>query len=357
MPTIQWRPAVNALTTPQSYKIRFTPRNTLGLDDVIARIAERQPNLSEEVIHTVLATKDEVVQDCLLDGDQVTLEDSFSYRLSFLGRLDAPDDPLPDRDDLVQVKVRASLSFIRRIRNQARLERLPMSKKMPLITSAEDTRLRLPNVLNPQGVLKLTGTNLNFDEQDPDCGCIIQGTRSGEAVQARFAQISNASVLAVPDIPAQPDPWNNEYRVTINTQYTEHGTVRTGTYERMLRSPLTLTNFSHPNPPETGILTGSAANPYVTVTGGTASADTMSRIQAILDIHEGHLLFNLLDMSEDGESGPPVTVAANGDYTLNGLSGSTLTDLNITVNSFAELVDMIRNAYSGRIVDVLDVRM
>jgi hypothetical protein len=57
--------------------------------------------------------------------------------------------------------------------------------------------------------------------------------------------------MNAPDIPTQADPWNNEYTVSISTQYTEHETVRKGVYERMLRSPLTMTNFSHPNPPET----------------------------------------------------------------------------------------------------------
>ncbi|MCI5194288.1 MAG: hypothetical protein D3915_14365 [Candidatus Electrothrix sp. AU1_5] len=111
MATIQWRPSVNALTTPQSYKIRFAPRNTLGKDDIVARIADRQPNLSEEVIRTVMETEHEVIQESLLDGDQVTLEDAFTYRLSFLGRMDAPDDPLPDRDDLLQVRINASPPF------------------------------------------------------------------------------------------------------------------------------------------------------------------------------------------------------------------------------------------------------
>ena len=355
MATIQWRPSVNALTTPQSYKIRFVPRNILGKDDIVARIAERQPNLSEEVIRTVMDTEDEVIQESLLNGDQVTKEDSFTYSLSFLGRMDSPDDPLPDREDLLQVRINPSPPFVRKIRNGARLERLPMSKKMPLITSVEDTRLRLPDVLNPQGVLKLTGTNLFFDEQDPNCGCIIKGTRNGEAKQEQFALISNTSVYVVPDIPAQANLWNNEYTVSINTQYTEHGTVRSGVCERMLRSPLRIDGFG--DGLDYGMLTGRANSPYVTAFAGTVSGDEMLRIQAVLDIHEGHLLFRLRDMTEDGVSGPVVTVTANGEYTLDGFVGSAVSSLSIRVNSFSQLVDMIRNSYSGRLVDVLDVRV
>ncbi|MDU9049737.1 MAG: hypothetical protein Q3M30_12890 [Candidatus Electrothrix sp. Rat3] len=30
---------------------------------------------------------------------------------------------------------------------------------------------------------------------------------------------------------------------------------------------------------------------------------------------------------------------------------------NLNINSFSQLLDMIRNSYSGRLVDVLDVRL
>lgn len=83
----------------------------------------------------------------------------------------------------------------------------------------------------------------------------------------------------------------------------------------------------------------------------------MLRIQAILDLHAGHLLFSLLDMTEGGAVGPAITVTQNGDYTLNGFDDSPVSELHIRVNSFSEMFDMIRNSYSGRLVDVLDVRV
>ncbi|MCI5163129.1 MAG: hypothetical protein D3917_14145 [Candidatus Electrothrix sp. AX5] len=83
----------------------------------------------------------------------------------------------------------------------------------------------------------MTGSNLFFDENDEETGCIIEGTRSGSAVQQQFGVISNSVVLAVPDIPAQNNPWNNEYIVSITTRYTEHGSLRTGVFGERLRSP------------------------------------------------------------------------------------------------------------------------
>ncbi|MCI5197289.1 MAG: hypothetical protein D3919_13900 [Candidatus Electrothrix sp. AW5] len=123
----------------------------------------------------------------------------------------------------------------------------------------------------------------------------------------------------------------------------------------MLRSPLQINGFE--TGMEYGILTGNATSPYVSVTGGEVAADELLRIQAILDIHEGHLLFSLLDMTAEEETGPAVTVTTNGELTLNGFAGSAVSSLHIRVDSFGELADMIRNAYSGRLVDVLDVRV
>jgi hypothetical protein len=115
-----------------------------------------------------------------------------------------------------------------------------------VILSAADATLELNNVLNPDGVLRLTGSHLSFDRKDPDCRCVIAGTESGSTTQSQFAGISDSEVLTVPHIPAQANPWNNEYTVSITTRYTEHGSLRTGTYGRKLRSPLTASDLSHP---------------------------------------------------------------------------------------------------------------
>ncbi|MGX9727440.1 MAG: DUF4469 domain-containing protein [Candidatus Electronema sp. VV] len=230
-----------------------------------------------------------------------------------------------------------------------------MTEKAPLISAAEDTVLGLSDVLHSGGALRLTGTNLLFDPKREDEGCLIEGTRSGRTAQTRFAGIANTEVTLLPDIPAQPDPWNNEYILSVSTRYTENGTLRTGIYRRRLRTSLTVTKLGHPNPPEVGILTDKAAAPYVKVTGGSLSADETVRIQAILE-HNGSLSVNLLDMTEGGRAGAAVQVLANGAYTVPGFAGSALSSLNITVSSFADLVKMIRSGYSGRVVDVLVVK-
>ncbi len=244
MSTIQWRPEVNAMTTPQSYWIRFVARNVVGKADMAARMAKALPNYSEEEFGTFIDLHNQLIAESLINGEQVTKENDFTYSLSFTGKLDSPDDPLPPLDECLQVRVHASTTLVNAVRQNGQTERLPEEKKLPLISTAQDTVLELKNVLNPDGVLLLTGTDMSFDRSQADAGCVIEGAQSGSAVQSRFVRIDSSEILLMPTIPAQAHPWNNEYKISISTRYSEHGTL------------LTLTKMGYPNPPETGILTG-----------------------------------------------------------------------------------------------------
>lgn len=355
MATVLWRVVPNTLTTPRSYRVLIVPRNSAGIEDLAADIALHHPNFSEADILTILRAEDEAVLNRLLNGEQVTKSGSFSWFLSCTGRLDSPEDPLPPPEESLHVNIRVNPHFLEQLCRDARFERLPMQEKQPLITTARDTVLDLGDVLNPQGLLQLNGENLYFDLKQETGSCVIAGTESGSTIQSRFGPISDSEIIVMPDIPAQSNPWNNEYTVSVSTHYTEHGTLRTGTYNRMLRTPLTLTNMGHPNPPETGILTGSSATAYVSVTGGSVNAAAMLRVQVIQDLPNNRLRFSLLDLTEGGQVADEVPVTQNGDFTLPGFSGSPVSTLEIRVNNYAALWDMIRNNYSGRLVDVLRV--
>jgi hypothetical protein len=356
MAAMQVRLEENHLTTPHSYSIRFVPRGSAGIDDLAADIALRHPNFSKADILTILRAEDEAIMARLLDGEQVTKEGSFSWFPSFTGRLDDPDDALPPLEDCLHISVRISPPYLAAFRQAAEVERLPMEKKAPLISSARDSLLELKNVLNPDGALQLMGDDLFFDRSVSGAGqCILAGTAGGSIVQTRLLKVEPSEIMLMPEIPAQAQPWNNEYTVSVSTRYTEHGSLRTSTYDRMLRSPLTLTNMGHPNPPEVGILSSKEASPLVSVTGGSVTADETLRIQAVIDVRQDVLLLSLLDMSEGGQTGATVTVTAEGDFTLPGFSGSAVSSLNVRVNDYAALKTMIRNNYSSRLVDVLKV--
>jgi hypothetical protein len=353
--SIQYKVEENQLTTPPSYSIRFVSRRSAGREDIAADIALRHPNFNKADILTILDAEDEAIMGRLLNGEQVTKEGCCTWFPSFTGRLANPDDPLPPLDQCLNLNVRVSAPFIEEFSKDAQVERLASTEKLPVISLAEDAVLGLRDVLRADGMLRITGSNLAFDPKDSGQHCLIEGTRSGSAVQSRLGSISNSEIVLMPDVPAQPEPWNNEYRLSVTARYTEHGTLRTGTYKRRLRSPLTLTKMGHPNPPEVGILTGKETSPHVSVTGGSVSADETLRIQAVFGTRADALLFSLLDMQENGKTGAAVSVTANGAVTVPGFSGSAVSSLSVRVNNYAALKEMIRSSYGGRMVDVLKV--
>jgi hypothetical protein len=351
MPAIQWKPVPNALTTPDSYSIRFVSRGSAGIEDIAEDIALRHPNFSKADIITILRAEDEAIMGRLLDGEHVTKEGSLTWFPSFTGRLNNPDDPLPPLEKCLHLNTRISTPFLEHLRREAHTERLPATEKLPVITAAEDTVLGLRDVVRSDGMLRLTGTNLEFDRNDSDSHCLIEGTRNGSAVQSRVGTITNSEVVLMPDLPAQANPWNNEYRLSLTTRYTEHGTLRTGIYKRRLRSPLTVTGFGE----DTGILTDRANSPYVSLINGTLSGPTSLRIQVIQNLSQERLLFSLLDMKEQGAEGDQVSVTANGEYTLPGFSGSTVTSLTVRVDKYTKLWEMVRNNYRGQLRDILQL--
>lgn len=353
--SIQYKVEENQLTTPASHSVRFVPRGSAGIEEIAADIALRHPNFSKADILTILNAEDEAFMARLLDGEQVTKEGCCTWFPSFAGRLDNPDDPLPPLKDCLHLNVRVSAPFVEDFCQKAQAERLAATEKAPVITAAEDTVLGLRDVLRSDGMLRISGSNLAFDRNDPASRCLIEGTRSGSAVQSRIGTASNSEIVLMPDVPAQAAPHNNEYRLSVTTRYTEHGSPRTGICKRLLRSPLTVAKMGHLNPPEVGILTGKEASPLVSVTGGSVSADATLRIQAVIDVRQDALLFSLLDMHEGGAAGAAVTVTTNGSFTLQGFSGSAISSLNVRVNDYAALKTMIRNNYSGRVADILKV--
>ena len=355
MKTVQWRPEPNALTMPPSYSVRHIPRDTVGYEGIAERMVRNNPGLTKTQAEATLRAAVQAMLEELTEGNRITLEDALTLTLSFTARLENPDSPLPPLEECLQVRAFASRPFVDAVRKNAQTERLPMSEKLPQINTAEDTVFKLSDVLNADGALRLKGTDIFFDSELYGGECVIAGTRSGSTIQTRFVSATDSEVVVLPSIPNQPDPWNNEYTVSISTRYTEHGTLRTGTYRRKLRTPLVISNVTHH--PNAGILSGAGTAPFAKITDGAASASLMLRIQAALDIGDGHIELMLLDMKEGGKTGAPVRVTANGTFTLSGWDGAAVSSLTVAVENFTGLAEFIRNSYAGRLVDVLDVRV
>jgi hypothetical protein len=355
MGTVQYRVEPNPLTKPVSYKLRFLPKQTAGYDELAAAVA-KDTGMTAEQAKAFLQSTVKNIKEMLCNGMQVTLKEALTFAPSFHAKLNSPDDPLPPMEELVRVSVSATRPFVQYVQQNVTLERVSTEEKAPTILSAADTTLELNNVLNPAGVLRLTGSNLLFDPKKPDCGCVIEGTRSGSEKQSQLASVSDTEILLVPHVPVQDDPWNNEYAVEVSTRYTEHGSLRTGIYSRRLRAPLTV-DVSALGELGAGILTGSEDAPHVRVTSCTASATERLRIQVDSSLQENMLAFRLIAMQDGGAVGAMVPVVENGEFTLPGFAGSAVSDMIIAVDNYAALRTMIRNNYDGRLVDILDVEV
>jgi hypothetical protein len=351
--SIVFRIESNPLTIPHSYWLRFMARDTADEKVLAADISKLHPNFSKEDIETILKAEDQVIMAQLLKGNQVTKKGSFSWFPSCTTSLLHPDDKPSGLNEFVNVNMRVSQVYIELFRQAVEIEREAMHEKLPVISSTRDTLFKLDDVLSPVGLLYITGSNLLFDPESGIDQCVIEGTREGRVVQSRFGTISNTEFFILPDLPSQTQPWNNEYRLLLSTRYTENGTLRTGTYHRMLRCPLGVRIGDNP-----GILSGGGTVPLVTVSGGGLSAEgAQVRVQAVYNVPDANLRLSLLDMKEGGKVGNTVQVSGNGVYTLPGYAGGAVTSLEVTVADYSTLLAMVRNPYGGRLVDILDVGM
>ena len=353
MSPVQYRIERNPLSKSGTYRLRFLPQQIGGYDEVAARVALKNPGSSPEQVKNHLKSAFHEMGAMVGEGMQVTLKDVLTIRPSFHASLATPDDPLPPMEELFRLSITATRPFVRAVQQAVTLERVGTEEKMPSVLSAADATLELNNVLNPAGVLRLTGSHLNLDRNDPDCGCTVTGTESGSTVQSQFASIRDSEILVVPHIPPQSNPWNNEYTVSVTTRYTEHGSLRTGTYGRKLRSPLIVSGIG--TGVSIGILTDNASSPYVSITGGTVTAAERLRIQVDYNLQADQLSFSLIALQDGGATGVMVPVTAKGEYTLTGFSGSAVSSLDITVNEYDALKAMVRHDYDGRLMDILDV--
>jgi hypothetical protein len=356
MPAIHWKPEVNALTVPQSYKMRFVPNSNLGTDDIAAGMTAINPALTPELAKASIAALIQTLQQGVINGNHINLDDSLIITISLAGRLDSPDDAPPPVTETVNVRINPTAKFMKEIYATATLAKEGMSKKLPLINTVTDTLLKLPNVINIDSVLRITGEDILFDAEQGTGECVLAGTVSGRSVQTRLNLVTNNTIMLMPELPAQAHPWNNEYLLSVTTRYTAHGTPRTGIYDQRLRSVVLVNGLMHPS--GLGILSSGEANlPYVTLISGAASVSEIVRIQAVFDNRDSVLRLNLISMNEDGPVGEAVTITVNGSCTLQGFDGSAISNITINVADYLSLTELVRNYYYGRLVDVLDVRI
>ena len=131
MSKAEWRPYENALTKPRSYQARVIPKETIDYAGMAKILSAKNPLWSANLVESILRARDEEVLNQLVNGNQVSFENAFTYHLSLAVRLDSVDQPLPADKSFVKVMAYASRDAVERVRQQVEFERLPPTRKSP----------------------------------------------------------------------------------------------------------------------------------------------------------------------------------------------------------------------------------
>ena len=100
---VQWRPQLNALTTPPSYKAQPVPKDFLGYDEIAELISLKNPVWTPGLIKSILLEERKAIREELINGNQISYENTCTWHLSlesadhgsFTPCLDSSDQPWP----------------------------------------------------------------------------------------------------------------------------------------------------------------------------------------------------------------------------------------------------------------------
>jgi hypothetical protein len=349
MATIQWRPEGNLLTNPKSYKARIMPRVTMDYAAVAEAIAARNPNFSAVAVETILRELREEVRIQLNNGNAVVLKDFCSFKTTANVRLETPSSPMPPPGSSLMTTISASRTLRDDVRTGASYEKLPATEKAPVITSIVDTHYNLPDVITAFFIMDVVGSNLQIGPDIEGSKVTITGSRNGEYNPTVFPERKPSRILFSANQSSQTDPWNNEWQVSVTTRYTENGSLRTGTYNRYLRAPLTISHSALPK----GCLSSGETAALANVTDNTGN-ETI-RICADVNAQDDILRFWLTGMTQDSAVGDAVIINANQAYTLTGFAGSAVTSLEVTTVNWEAIKTLVKTKYTNRMYDILNI--
>lgn len=352
MASILWKTEPNKLTNPASYRARQVARTTLDYTGVSSAISARNPQWTADLVESVLRQFREEVVIQLANGNAISLENFLKFAITIQARLTTPVSPLPPLATCLEVQASASTTLRDDVRNGASAERVSGTEKVPVILAVTDVTTGLQDVMIAGTSIRLNGTDMYFDNTIPGAECVIRGTRNGSIVQTNFGKRANAEIIVVADYLSQDHPHNNEYEIALTTRYTQNGNLRTGTYNKRLRTPLFIDLGALP----LGILSSNENNALVNVTNGAAPVAQRVRIQAIINAQDQVLRISLLDMIDGGVVGNSVVIDGDGVFEIPGYNGSTVTSLTLEVPNYNALYTLVHTVYNNRLVDILDVQ-
>lgn len=336
--SISYNVIPNALTNPPSFTARVAPNLVLDFDEMAVQINLHNPTIPVATAKSVLESFREEVKTQLLNGNTVKLTNFVSFVPTIPVNLAAATDPLPSSP--LDIKAKPSTTFKNECNQAASYTRLGYPTKDPSITEAKDTSTEIIGFIEAGKGFRIDGRNLGFDPTNVNVGIFLKPGADPEERQTNIS-INDPSLIVI--TPSFTPEGNSDVEVllTARNKYTENGTIRTGTYSRMLRTVVKVAtgnqNYIF------NAATASAAAEVSTWGGGTL------RMYMQLSLDQLNIL-NLRVKAGAGEWTPYTQLTAEQEYTLTPAGYS----IGITVLDLVSLTENV-TAYGRFIQEVVDL--
>ena len=95
---IQYTHIENKLTTPRSFFLRHVVSRDLDIEDMAKIVSRLNPNYSPSLVSTVIKAFFDEVENQILEGNRVSLENFLSFHINFVGRKDSVLEPVEAND-------------------------------------------------------------------------------------------------------------------------------------------------------------------------------------------------------------------------------------------------------------------
>ena len=340
---IEYKVESNALTVPPSYNARPFPKVIYDYAGLSKQINLHNPTIPADTARAVLEA---FRNECLIQipaGNTIKLEGFISIVASLKGKMDTPASPLPTGPLDVLAKIAKPLKD--EIRNAATYSRLEYSTKAPQILMAFDTVTEIEQYVRDGYGCEINGSNMSFDKTDTDQGIFLLSEAGNNIRQANTSLINPSKLIFVPalDPAAQPAGTHSvEQVLSVVTKYTSGGQLRTGTYNKKLRT----TNVISDAAGDDIFVTGGAATGPATVSAYTGS-QVNCIIVAKIDTF-GQLTLSVGEVG--GSQGQALNVDAAGDFVLTGMDD----DVTVTVSDYDTLYATVES-YTKYLKEVCDL--
>jgi hypothetical protein len=210
------------------YRAQVLKRGTLNLNDIIEAISQPGTGITPAETIGVITRLQEVITDSLLDGYTINLPFA-NFGIGIRGDFKSQEDVFCHKRHKVVPYAEAGQELIDAFQSVA-THKKPYRIKTPVLIHIHDTSSDLFNsVLTPNGIAKVTGTNLKFDPNDEQQGIFLKGSNGTIRIHLVPSILQTELIFQVPEnLP------EGEYHLEVKSIPLHAGEVRSGALNNLL---------------------------------------------------------------------------------------------------------------------------